>query len=100
MPFVSEAFGFVADLAIALRAIDVISEAGNAALSIVDIVQHPAMAPMAIMGLLGGLSRTESEFSQLAGVRRDLKTYDVSKLGSVFKAKDTQLQTIVSRCKM
>lgn len=100
LPFVGETLGFVGDLAIAGRILSLIGEAGNAGVTVAGIVNDKNSAPMQIMGLLGGFSRTEAEFSRLASLRRDFTSADAGKIGSVFKVHDDQLQTIVKTCKI
>ncbi|MCJ1307285.1 hypothetical protein MMC25_000931 [Agyrium rufum] len=96
--------GPLADVATSVKflasTISLIGDVGNAGLTIVDIIDDPTLAPLAIMGLLmGGGSRTEDGFSNMANLRRAAKPEDLAKIGTVFKKNDDDLQNLVKACK-
>ncbi|KAL7957397.1 hypothetical protein V8C34DRAFT_314937 [Trichoderma compactum] len=85
LPFVGEALGPVVGSATALASIAIlISEAGNAAVTIADIIKDPTSAPFAMLGLIvgatggGKLSKTEG-LQQASKARSLMKAADLAK---------------------
>ncbi|KAM5353884.1 hypothetical protein ACJ41O_000534 [Fusarium nematophilum] len=83
----------------------IIGEAGNAALSIVEIVENPESAPFAILGLLiggaglrGGKLGARSAFKQAADARRALSADAMKAFSQEFRDKDKLVQTIIKSC--
>jgi chitinase len=73
--------------------------AGNVALGIQDIVENPGMAPMTIVGMLGGSHlKSPKNFKDAADYRRVMSTNGVAKLGSNFAKQDVMIQKIVRSC--
>jgi hypothetical protein len=102
IPFLGEIGGIVAGGAVGLsRIATLIGIVGDVGLGIEDIVHDKSSAPMVILGLLGGgFTRSEVNIGKLAATRRaKFPTSEMSKLGSVFKSRDAQLQSIISACK-
>ncbi|MCJ1314683.1 hypothetical protein MMC25_008365, partial [Agyrium rufum] len=96
-------FGPLADIATGVkflsRVIALIGDVGNVGLTIVDVIDDPELAPIAILDLLmGGGSRTEEGFSTMADLRRAAKPEDLEKVGPVFKKNNDDLQSIVKAC--
>ncbi|KAI3396828.1 hypothetical protein diail_11657 [Diaporthe ilicicola] len=79
-----------------------ISELGNAAISIVDIVDNPLTAPLAILGTLVGArgfsGGERSAYKGAADARRSLSSTDLLKFSDDFRAKDEAVQKIVEAC--
>ncbi|KAJ3497849.1 hypothetical protein NLG97_g1580 [Lecanicillium saksenae] len=106
IPFVGEAIGAVASTAASVARIAlIIAEAGNAALTIKDIVDDPTSAPFAILGFIvgagaggGGSRLTKAEsLGEAAGVRGALKAEDLAKFPARFRELDGQVQKIVKK---
>ncbi|GKU05305.1 unnamed protein product [Fusarium langsethiae] len=83
----------------------IIGEAGNAAISIVEIVDNPESAPFAILGMLigaaglkGGKVSSRSAFKQSADARRSLSLSDMKAFPPAFREKDGFVQAIVKSC--
>jgi hypothetical protein len=83
----------------------IIGEAGNAAISIVEIVDNPQSAPFAILGMLigaaglkGGKVSQRSAFKQSADARRSLSLTDMKAFSTEFRKKDGFVQAIVKTC--
>lgn len=70
-------------------------------MSIVDIVENPDSAPLAVAGmLLGARIRTPREYALAAGFRRGLSDdYVVKSMGDLYKNKDKPLTNIVRVCR-
>lgn len=103
IPFAGEALGALGITATTIsRVALLISELGNAAISIVDIVDNPLAAPLAILGTLvgaGGFSGGErSAYKKAADARRSLSSADLLKFSDDFRAKDETVQKIVGAC--
>ena len=76
-----------------------IAATGNAALGIKDIVDNPAMAPLAILGMLGtGKLKTADSFATVATTRRAVNPGDMAKLGAVYKRNEDSMRRVVSLC--
>ncbi|KAH7080580.1 hypothetical protein BKA63DRAFT_591192 [Paraphoma chrysanthemicola] len=82
----------------------IVGEAGNVALTIVEVVNDPLSAPFAILGLLLGAGGIRAKgprtaFKDAADARRALDANDGLKLfSSEFKRKDTLVQNIIKAC--
>lgn len=81
----------------------IIGEIGNAALSIVDIVENPAAAPFAILGLLIGAEGVQvrgarEAFKKAANVRRALKPDGLKSFSQEFVRKDSLVQGLLKKC--
>ncbi|KAK4184083.1 Mutanase [Podospora australis] len=106
VPFVGEAFGAVFGGATMItRVALIISEVGNAALTVVDIVKDPLSAPFAILGMVtgsfGGVKSGQTNKSVMkdaADVRRALKDVDLKKFGKGFTVRDARIQKIIGAC--
>merc|ERR1712225_77922 len=87
IPFVGEAIG------------PLIGEAGNAALTVADIIKDPSSAPFAILGLIAGGAGTGSKRQaalQKASMARGLlKNTDLAKFPQRFRDKDALIQKMV-----
>ncbi|KAJ4250226.1 hypothetical protein NW762_012041 [Fusarium torreyae] len=82
----------------------IVGEAGNAAISIVEIVDNPESAPFAILGMLigaagirGGMS-PRSAFKEAANARRALTSNEMKAFSPTFRDKDALVQNIVKSC--
>jgi hypothetical protein len=105
IPFVGEAAAALGGVARLASVALIIGEAGNAALSIVDIVNNPASAPFAILGMLvgaagirGGKVSSRDAFKQAAGARTALTDDAMKAFSAEFRAKDAMIQKIVKSC--
>ncbi|KAL6700983.1 hypothetical protein J3F84DRAFT_402901 [Trichoderma pleuroticola] len=104
LPFVGEALGPVVGSATALARIAIlISEAGNAAVTIADIIKDPASAPFAMLGLIvgatgggGKLSKTEG-LQQASKARSLMKAADLAKFPQRFRDRDSLIQKIAHK---
>ncbi|KFY09866.1 hypothetical protein V492_05322 [Pseudogymnoascus sp. VKM F-4246] len=101
LPFVGEAFGFIGGIAAGIGRVAVLVSTGvDIGLGIEQIVHDKGSAPMAILGMLGGgLTRSEFNIGKLASTRRGFLPTDIKSMGTVFKNRDDQLQTIIGACK-
>ncbi|KFY91677.1 hypothetical protein V498_05365 [Pseudogymnoascus sp. VKM F-4517 (FW-2822)] len=101
LPFVGEALGIIGGIAAGIGRIAVLVSTGvDIGLGIEQIVHDKASAPMAILGMLGGgLTRSEFNIGKLASTRRGFLPTDIKSMGTVFKSRDDQLQTIIGACK-
>lgn len=94
-----------AGLATLARAISILGELGNAAMGIYDTVQDPSSALINVLGMLIGVgaiakaSRDGKGVAEIAATRRTMKSDAITSLGTVFKANDDKLQTVVKMCK-
>ncbi|KUJ20368.1 uncharacterized protein LY89DRAFT_771242 [Mollisia scopiformis] len=84
LPGIGEELDAIADATIFTRLGTLLSDAGNAGLTIYDIVQDPSSAPMAIGSLLiGGMaSRDDDAFTVAANARRELPDSVIADLGT------------------
>ncbi|KAM0323764.1 hypothetical protein ACHAQA_008701 [Verticillium albo-atrum] len=84
----------------------IIGEAGNAAISIYEVIEDPTSAPFAILGMLVGAAGMRSgkpprEAFREAGKARQALTPDLMKAFSdEFRRKDGLVQNIVKSCKV
>ncbi|KAJ6784672.1 hypothetical protein PWT90_00415 [Aphanocladium album] len=107
LPFVGEALGPIVGAASSIARIAlIISEAGNAAISIKDIVDDPTSAPFAMLGFIVGAAGAGAGGSRLtkvetlgdaAAVRGALKAEDLAKFPARFRELDSQVQKIVKK---
>jgi hypothetical protein len=73
--------------------------AGEAALTIIDVIENPAMAPVAIAGMLtAGRLSTGKQYKDAAPARRQMSSNDMGKLGDSFKRNDATVQRIMGVC--
>ncbi|KAL9473494.1 hypothetical protein ACSS6W_007874 [Trichoderma asperelloides] len=101
LPFVGEAPGPLVGSATALARIALlVSEAGNAAVTIADIIKDPTSAPFAMLGLIvgaagggGKLSKTES-LGEASKARGLMKAADLAKFPQRFRDRDALVQKI------
>jgi hypothetical protein len=102
IPFAGDAAAALGGAAAIARMALVIGEAGNAALSIADMIDDPSSAPFAIVGLLLGAGAagrpTRSAFKQAADARRALSADKLMLFSDTFRRKDSIVQNIVKRC--
>lgn len=105
LPFAGELLGPVVGSATQVaRLALLISEAGNAALTIADIIKDPASAPFAILGLLvgaagtGKVSRSDT-FHKAFKIREALDSSKLAKFSHSFREKDAIVQKLVKSCK-
>lgn len=101
IPFIGEALGpLVGGAAAVSRIALLIGEAGNGALTVVDIVEDPASAPFAIMGLIAGAGvgrgtkAREAALGEASKARKLLKDSDLAKFPQLFKDQDALIQRI------
>lgn len=103
VPVVGELGAAAAGLGRLARAFAAIGAASDFGMTIVDVVQNPEAAPMAIAGLmLGGKIKKPKEFSAAAAAaatRRGMSTAVRDGLGDVFKNNDMALSNIVKVCR-
>lgn len=106
IPFVGEALGpIIGSVAAVARIALIISEVGNAALTIADIVDDPASAPFAILGLIAGVGGGTSKVSKVEAIseasaaRGLMKADDLAKFPARFKELDGYTQKIVQKVK-
>ncbi|KAL3480972.1 hypothetical protein BJX99DRAFT_253957 [Aspergillus californicus] len=77
----------------------VAGEAGEAGLALVDIINDPLMAPLAIMDMLSRRNlRGPDAYRDAANSRRQMSSEDLGKLGDVFKRHDDLLQDTLKTC--
>lgn len=102
IPFAGEAAAAVSSVTAIARMALVIGEAGNAALSIAEIVEDPLSAPFAIAGLLVGAGAagrpTRTAFREAAAARRGMSAEKLMAFSDTFRHKDSIVQNIVKRC--
>lgn len=102
IPFAGEAAAALGGVAAIARIGLIIGEAGNAALTIADIVDDPASAPIAIAGLLLGAGAagrpTRRIFNEAADARRGMSAGTLKLFSQSFQRKDGIVQNIVSKC--
>jgi chitinase len=103
IPFVGEALGPIVGSAAAIARIALlIGEAGNAALTVADIIQDPASAPFAILGLIAGVGGAgklgrEEALEKASAARGLLKQTDLEKFPQKFKDMDALVQKMVKK---
>ena len=105
IPFVGEELGpLVGSVTQVARIATIIGEAGNAAVTVADIIEDPLSAPFAILGLLGGIGApgskvTETEaFGKAAAARKAMSASKLAKFSQAFKDKDALVQKLVKTC--
>ncbi|KAK1146884.1 hypothetical protein N8T08_002210 [Aspergillus melleus] len=102
IPFAGEAAAAIGGATAIARMALVVGEAGNAALSIADIIDDPASAPFAIAGLLLGAGAagrpTRRVFRLAADARRGMSAEKFMAFSTAFRHKDSIVQNIVKRC--
>ncbi|CAG1996158.1 unnamed protein product [Fusarium graminearum] len=82
----------------------IVGEAGNAAISIVEIVNNPESAPFAILGMLIGAAGlrggtpSRSAFKEAANARRALSSKEMMAFSPQFREKDKLVQSIIKSC--
>ncbi|KAF9252734.1 CAZyme family GH18 [Penicillium roqueforti] len=105
IPFAGEAVEAIGGVANVARAALVMGEAGNAALSVYDIVKDPSSAPFAILGLLMGADASivgksaKTTFSKAAAFRHAMSDGTLKSFSKEFQANDKIVQDIVKACK-
>lgn len=100
VPVVGELGAAAAGLGRLARAFAAIGAASDFGMTIVDVVQNPEAAPMAIAGLvLGGKIKKLKEFSAAAATRRGMSIAVRDGLGDVFKNNDMALSNVVKVCR-
>jgi hypothetical protein len=104
IPFVGEAGGALfGGVAMVARIAALLEVAGNAALTAYDIVDDPASAPFAILGLLvGGFgtgARSEKDaFGEAGKARKGLSRSDIANMGETFAKNDAKVQQVINAC--
>ncbi|EFR03916.1 killer toxin alpha/beta [Nannizzia gypsea CBS 118893] len=98
--FVGQAVGVATRFAAAAL---IIGEIGSAAVSIVEIIDNPASAPFAILGILIGaegieLKGARTAFKEAAAVRRALTGKSLASFSEEFVRKDAIIQGIIKSC--
>lgn len=105
IPFAGEAAEAIGGVANVARTALVVGEAGNAALSVYDIVKDPSSAPFAILGLIMGADAgivgksAKSTFSKAAAFRRAMSEDTLSSFSKEFRVNDKIVQDIVNACR-
>ncbi|EWZ84453.1 hypothetical protein FOWG_12248 [Fusarium oxysporum f. sp. lycopersici MN25] len=104
IPFAGTAASALGGAAMIARAGLIIGEAGSAVLSIVDIVDDPASAPFAVLGMLIGskgvkVKGPRKAFKDAADARRALKGDKLEALSPEFRRKDAIVQDLVKKSK-
>ncbi|KAH7211590.1 hypothetical protein DER44DRAFT_821519 [Fusarium oxysporum] len=104
IPFAGTAASALGGAAMIAWAALIIGEAGSAALSIVDIVDDPASAPFAILGMLIGskgvkVKGPRKAFKDAADARRALKGDKLEAFSPEFRRKDAIVQDLVKKSK-
>ncbi|KAF5245052.1 hypothetical protein FANTH_7522 [Fusarium anthophilum] len=102
IPFAGTAASALGGAAMIARAALIIGEAGSAALSIVDIVDDPASAPFAILGMLIGskgvrVKGPRKAFQDAADARRALKGNKLEAFSPEFRRKDAIVQDLLKK---
>lgn len=106
MPVVGEELAAAAGFASLARAITIAGEVGNGALTIYDTVEDPSSAVVNVLGMLVGVgaiakvTRDGEGLSSVAKIRKSMTSDDVSSLGTLFKANDDKLQSILKVCRL
>lgn len=87
------------------RIASIISEVGNAALTVADMIEDPASAPFAILGLIAGVGggtgkmSKEEALSKASSARGLMKADDLAKFPARFEELDGYVQKIVQKAK-
>jgi hypothetical protein len=98
LPFAGELGELAFGVSWAIRAIDIAGFAGNDVLSVVDIIDDPTSAPLAILGMLmTPAARDPEQFAPAAVERRAMSADKIAKLGNLFKENDDAFQSIVKK---
>lgn len=85
-------------LTIVFMVIPFVGEAGNAALTVADIIEDPSSAPFAILGLVAGAGAGRSTALEKASAARGLlKDSDMAKFPQRFRDKDALVQKIAQK---
>ncbi|KAJ5241649.1 Peptidoglycan-binding Lysin subgroup [Penicillium citrinum] len=106
IPFAGEAVDAIGGIANVARAAYVVGGAGNAALSVYDIVKNPSSAPFAILGLVMGVDASvvgkasKTTFIKAAAFRNAMTEDTLSSFSKEFRANDAIVQDIIKACKM
>lgn len=102
LPGIGEELSVAFDASIFARMGSLLSNAGNIALTALDIAKDPSSAPLAIGGLLiGGLASRDSEaFSTAAAARRQLPDSVMKDLGTDVSTGMGKLSTKYKLCKL
>ncbi|KAM6509638.1 hypothetical protein FALCPG4_017287 [Fusarium falciforme] len=107
IPFVGQAASALGGAAVIARAALIVGEAGNAALSIVEIVDDPLSAPFAILGMLIGAGGIKTKgprkaFNDAAEARRALDAGKLKLFSPAFRRKDEAVQNLLKKqtCKI
>jgi chitinase len=101
LPFVGEAGGALfGGAAMVGRVALIISEAGNAALGIEQIVGDPLSAPFVLIGMLAGIGGAGGRpaYEAAADARRMMKPEMIAKFPTSFIGKDSLIQKITALC--
>ncbi|KAI9929298.1 hypothetical protein MW887_000765 [Aspergillus wentii] len=104
IPFAGEAAAAaVGGVAAISRTALIIGEAGNAAISIADIVKNPESAPFAILNILGSAAGIRAKgprkaFGEAADARKALSADKMKLFGEAFQHKDSLVQGIIKKC--
>ncbi|KZL68188.1 killer toxin alpha beta [Colletotrichum incanum] len=105
IPFAGAAVQALGGAARIATAALIIGEAGNAAISIAEIVNDPLSAPFAILGMLvgaaglrGGKIGTREAFREAATARTKLGPEQLALFSKEFVRKDGLVQKIVKSC--
>ncbi|KAJ5088699.1 Peptidoglycan-binding Lysin subgroup [Penicillium angulare] len=105
IPFAGEAVDAIGGVASVARAAYVVGEAGNAALSVYDIVKDPSSAPFAILGLIMGADASvigkssRTTFTKAAAFRKAMTDDTLSSFSKEFRKNDGIVQDIIKSCK-
>ena len=104
IPFVGEALGPMIGSVTAMARIAVlVSEVGNTAITIADIVEDPTSAPFAIPSLIAGVGGGKGKLSKkdalgdASKARGLLKEADLAKFPKLFRDKDSLIQRIAQK---
>ncbi|KAK3948168.1 hypothetical protein QBC32DRAFT_328009 [Pseudoneurospora amorphoporcata] len=106
IPIVGEAGGALfGGIAMVSRIVALIDIAGNVGLTAYDVVEDPASAPFAIMGMLIGFGagnllggRSEKSFAEAGQARKAMPASSVAKLGNIFVENDSKIQKLINAC--
>ncbi|KAH7028766.1 uncharacterized protein B0I36DRAFT_349766 [Microdochium trichocladiopsis] len=103
-PFVAEIGLEIAGLATMARLAMIAGEIANGALSVIDIMEDPSSAPMAIMGMLlgaagAGKGKTlETNMEEAVKTKNLMDAGAVAKMGNTFKIMDDKVREISKSC--
>lgn len=103
IPFVGEGLGpLIGSVETIARIALLVGEAGNAALTVAEIVEDPESAPFAILGLIAGVGGGTGRVSkgeamaQASKARGLVKAEDLAKFPKQFREKDALIQKVVT----